>query len=118
MMIALVAMVMMTMSASAQSENNGKPVTFDRMSNFLELRSDQIEPVKTAIAQFNSSMESYYQLKDSLKAGLAWEKIQERHKKTMKKVLDEKQYEKYVNMLNLTVKNAAERMMQDATASK
>jgi hypothetical protein len=29
----------------------------------------------------------------------------------MKKVLDEKQYDKYVKMLDLTVKNTADRMM-------
>ena len=117
MMIALVAMVMMTMSAKAQSENNGNTLIFDRMSSYLELRIDQIEPVKTALTQFENSMEAYYQLQDASRGGEAWEKIQDRHKKTMKKVLSEKQYKKYVNMLDLTAKNTAERIMQQ-TASK
>ena len=111
MMIALVAMFAMTMSANAQSNDNNGNLSFDRMSSYLELRVDQIEPVKTALAQFNSSMEAYYQLQDASKGGEAWEKIQSRHKKTMKKILSEKQYNKYVQTFDLTVKNTAERMM-------
>ena len=121
MMIALVAMFVMTMSANAQSnDNNGKNL-FDRLSRYLELKVNQVEPVKTALAQFSSSMEAYYQLQDTSKGGEAWEKIQARHKMTMKKILSEKQYDKYIQMLDLTAKNAAERMMnQDGqdTASK
>ena len=121
MMIALVAMVVMTMSANAQSVNNDSKLTFDRLSSYLELTVDQVKPVKTAMAQFSSSMEAYYQLKDASKGQETWEKIQANHKKTMKKILNEKQYEKYVQMLDLTVRNTAERMMsQDGqdTASK
>ena len=120
MIFALVAMVVMTMSANAQSVNDNK-LTFDRLSSYLELRVDQIEPVKTAMAQFNASIEACFQLKDGTKAGEAWEKVQNRHKKTMKKILDEKQYKKYTQMLDLTAKNTADRMMsQDGqdTASK
>ena len=86
MMIALVAMFVMTMSANAQSVNNESKLTFDRLSSYLELRVDQVEPVKTAMAQFATSMEAYYQLSDASKAGEAWEKIQANHKKTMKAV--------------------------------
>ena len=121
MMIALVAMFAMTMSANAQSNDNNSKNSFDRMSSYLELTIDQIEPVKTAMAQFSNSMEAYYQLKDASKGAEAWEKIQARHKMTMKKILSEKQYNKYTQMLDLTVKNTAERMMnQDGqdTASK
>ena len=57
MMIALVAMFVMTMSANAQSEKYGR-MTFDQLSSYLELRVDQVEPVKTAMAQFTSSMEA------------------------------------------------------------
>ena len=120
MMIALVAMFVMTMSANAQSDNKSK-LSFDRLSSYLELRIDQVKPVKTAMAQFSNSMEAYYQLKDASKGAEAWEKIQARHKMTMKKILSEKQYDKYIQMLDLTAKNAAERMMnQDGqdTASK
>ena len=117
MMIALVAMFVMTMSANAQSNDNGK-ISFDRMSSYLELTIDQVEPVKTAMAQFSSSMEAYYQLEDATKGGEAWEKIQARHKMTMKKILSEKQYNKYIQMLDLTVKNTAERIMDRMTAEK
>ena len=121
MMIALVAMFAMTLSVNAQSNDNYGKVSFDRMRSYLELTIDQIEPVKTAMAQFSNSMEAYYQLKDASKGAEAWEKIQARHKMTMKKILSEKQYDKYIQMLDLTAKNAAERMMnQDGqdTASK
>ena len=99
MMIALIVMVMMTMSVNAQSDNMTS-ASFDRISNFLELRIDQVEPMKTAMEQFNSSMEAYYQLDDVSKGGEAWEKIQARHKATIKKILDVKQYDKYVKMLD------------------
>lgn len=118
MMIALVAMFVMTMGANAQSNDNNGKISFDRLSSYLELRVNQVEPVKTAMAQFSSSMEAYYQLQDASKGSEAWEKIQARHKKTMKKVLNEKQYKKYIQMLDLTVKNTAEQMMNKATASK
>ena len=95
MFFALVAMVMMTMSANAQSL-----------------------PTKTAMAQLENSMQAYYHLQDASKAAETWEKIQARHKATMKNILNEKQYDKYVNMLDLTVKNTAERIMMQQTASK
>ena len=118
MIFALVAMVMMTMSANAQSNDNNSKLTFDRLASYLELTVDQVEPVKTAMAQFESSMEALYQNHDAAKGGEAWEKIQARHKLTMKNILSEKQYNKYVAMLDLTAKNTAERMMQEATAQK
>ena len=111
MIFALVAMVMMTMSANAQSNDNNSKLTFDRLASYLELKVNQVEPVKTALAQFSSSMEAYYQLQDTSKGGEAWEKIQANHKKTMKKILSEKQYNKYVQIFDLTVKHTAERMM-------
>ena len=118
MMIALVAMFVMTMSANAQSANNYSKLTFDRLSSYLDLRVNQIEPVKTAMAQFTSSMEACFQLKDGSKAGEAWEKVQANHKKTMKKVLDEEQYNKYIQRLDLTAKNTAERIMDESIAAK
>ena len=116
MMIALVAMFVMTMGANAQSVNDSK-LTFDRLSSYLELTVDQVKPVKTAMAQFSSSMEAYYQLKDASKGAETWEKIQARHKMTMQKILSKKQYNKYIQMLDLTVRNAAERMMGNAMAT-
>ena len=118
MFFALVAMVMMTMSANAQSNDNNGKLTFDRLANYLELRVNQIEPVKTAMAQFESSMQAYYQLQNASKGVETWEKIQAHHKQTMKKILSDKQYDKYVKTLDLTVKNTADRMIQEATAQK
>ena len=118
MMIALVAMFVMTMSANAQNVNNYSKQTFDRLSSFLQLTINQVEPVKTAMAQFSNSMEAYYQLNDASKGGEAWEKIQARHKATMKKLLNEKQYNMYIQMFNLTVKNAADRMTNEKIATR
>ena len=67
MIFALVAMVMMTMSANAQSNDNNSKLTFDRLASYLELKVNQIEPVKTAMAQFESSMEALYQNHDAAK---------------------------------------------------
>ena len=117
MIVALVAMFAMTMSANAQSINDSK-LTFDRLSNYLELRVDQREPVKVAMAQFTASMEACFQLNDGTKVGEAWEKVLNQHKKTMKKILDAKQYNKYVQTLELTAKNTADRLMDEATAAK
>ena len=118
MMIALVAMFVMTMSANAQSNDNNGSLTFDRLSTYLELTVDQMEPVKIAMAQFNTSLEALNQLEDASKASEAWEKIQINHKAKMKKILNENQFDKYVQMLDLTAKNTAERISQQMTASK
>ena len=117
MMIALVAMFVMTMSANAQSVNDSK-LTFDRLSSYLELTASQIEPVKTAMAQFATSMEAYSQLQPALQDTQAWQKIEARHKATMKKVLSEKQYRKYEQMLDLTAKNTADRIADRQTATR
>ena len=118
MFFALVAMVMMTMSANAQSINNSSKLTFDRLASYLELRVDQIEPVRSAMAQFGNMLGTINQQQDASKAGEAWEKIQARHKQTMKKILSEKQYDKYVQTLDLTAKNTAERIQDQPLASK
>ena len=70
------------------------------------------------MAQFSISMEAYYQLEDASKGAEAWEKIQARHKATMKKILSKKQFDKYIQMLDLTAKNTAERMMDETTAAR
>ncbi|MBR2291969.1 MAG: hypothetical protein IJ868_06645 [Prevotella sp.] len=117
MMIALVAMFVMTMSANAQSDNN-KQMTFDRLSSYLELTTSQVEQVKTAMAQFNNSMAAFYQIKDSSQSGEAWQKIEAAHMKKMKQILSKKQFEKYNLTFELTVKNSAERMIENAQASR
>lgn len=116
MIFAIVAMFVMTMSANAQNVNNNSKLSFDRLSSYLELTTSQVEPVKTAMAQFSASMESLYRLQDGSKAGEAWQKVQDSHKAAMKKILSEKQYNKYMQMLDLTIRNTTERMMENATA--
>ena len=54
MIFALVAMVMMTMSANAQSNDNNSKLTFDQLSNYLERTSNHIEPTKTKRTDFSS----------------------------------------------------------------
>ena len=117
MIIAIVAMFAMTMSANAQSVNDSK-LTFDRLSSYLDLTINQVEPVKKAMAQLAASTEACFQLKDGTKTGETWEIVQDRHKKTMKNLLSEKQYNKYEQIFDLTVKNTADRMMDEATAAK
>ena len=118
MIFALVAMVMMTMSANAQSNDNNSKLTFDRLASYLELTVNQIEPVKTAMAQFDNMLGTISYQQDASIAGEAWETIQARHKKTMKKILSEKQYNKYVKTLELTAKNTAERIMNQQLANR
>jgi hypothetical protein len=118
MFFALVAMVMMTMSANAQSNDNNSKLTFDRLASYLELKVNQVEPVKTAMAQFESSMEALYQNHDAARGGEAWEKIQARHKLTMKNILSEKQYNKYMATFELTTKNSADRIHDQQLANK
>ena len=119
-MIALVAMFAMTMSANAQSNNNYESqVTAAQIASYLDLRIDQQDAFNTAMAQFNSSMESFYKLQDPAKGLEAWQKIKARHEQTMKKVLNEKQYEKYLTMFELTTKNATEQIeSQRQTATR
>ena len=45
----------------------------------------------------------------------AWQKVKANHENRMKKVLDEKQYQKYMQMFELTAKNAAERIAKEQT---
>ena len=120
MFFALVAMVMMAVSVNAQSSNNNSKVNFDRLASYLELTVKQYEPVKMTMAQLGQSMEAYYQLQDASKGAETWEKIQVRHKATMKKILNEKQYDKYVKMFDKTVKNPypSDHMTEQELASK
>jgi hypothetical protein len=108
--LALVAMVMMAMSASAQQQfSHESPEVFDRMASYLELTSDQVKPVLTAIEQLRVSLASLFQAQDPTGA---WEKIEAKHKETMKQLLTEKQYEKYEKMFDLTAKNTMVRVQE------
>ena len=112
MMIALVAMVVMTMSANAQSNDKNGVLNFERMSSYLELRIDQVEPARKAIAQFSQAVDSIYLLQDVPQIAKAWQNIDTRHKSVMKKILSEKQYNKYVVIFDQTIKNLAETFME------
>ncbi len=116
MIVALVAMFVMATSVNAQSDNSS--ASFDRIASYLELTTNQVEPVRTAMAQFDSSLAALYQNKEASKGQEAWEKIRSRHMATMKKILNDKQYEKYVTTFNLTAKNTAERLAEQQMASK
>ncbi len=115
MIVALVAMVVMTMSAQAQV-NNGSDSSFERLSNYLELRIDQVEPVKKATAQFGESLQSFSQLKDQTKGAEAWQKVYAKHLKKMKGILTQQQFEKYKQMVDQTAKNTGERVMEQLGA--
>ena len=117
-MIALVAMFAMTMSVNAQSNNNESHITAAQIANYLDLRIDQQDAFNTAMAQFGSSMEAIYKLQDPAKGMEAWAKIKANHENRMKKVLDEKQYQKYMQMFELTAKNAAARISKEQTLAK
>ena len=118
MIIALVAMFAMTMSANAQSKNNNGLLDFNRMSSYLELRINQMEPAKKAMTQFSQAVDSIYLIEDVSKVAKAWQNIDTHHKAIMKKILTEKQYYKYVEVFDLTVKNMAEQFMEQQTKSE
>ena len=113
MIIALVAMFAMTMSVNAQSnDNNESHVTKAQIASYLDLRINQQDAFNTAMEQFNSSMAAVYNLQDPAKGMEAWQKVKTSHEKRMQKVLDEKQYQKYMTMFELTAKNTAARLTQ------
>ena len=112
MIFALVAMFVMTMSANAQSKNNNGLLDFNRMSSYLELRINQMEPAKKAMTQFSVAVDSIYLLEDVSQIAKAWQNIDTRHKSVMKKILSEKQYNKYVVIFDQTIKNLAETFME------
>lgn len=111
-LVAIVAMFAMTMSVSAQVNNDtisrGSADTFDRISSYLDLTIDQREPVKTAFLQLDAMMKGFNQIQDAEKQGEAWVKANTRHQETMKGILSEKQYEKYTKIFESMVQNYAQ----------
>jgi hypothetical protein len=75
------------------------------MSSYLNLTIDQMDPVKTAIAQFEVSMDYFNQLKDSEKTWEAANMLVNRHKATMRRILNDKQYNLYVDAVDRTIQN-------------
>ena len=103
MIFALVVMFAMTMSVNAQS--NDTSVFFKRIGCYLELDKNQIETVEISMTEFNEAMDA---LTDLIAAGKTVDSIVNRHKKQMKLILNDKQYKKYVEILDLTVRNTIE----------
>ena len=103
MIFALVAMFAMTMSVNAKS--NDASLFFKRMSCYLELDKNQMETVKVSMAQFNESMESLTHQRGHGRGFKSVNNIVDRHKKQMKQILSDKQYKKYEEIFDLTVRN-------------
>lgn len=104
--LAIVATVMMSMSANAQSVN--RLFNFNKVADYLELTAQQFEPAKTAIAQFEAMKQACDNVQDKSESAEARSRVLNKHKVAMKKVLTQKQYDKYVGLLELTLKNQAE----------
>ena len=100
---ALVVMFAMTMSVNAQS--NDTSMFFKRIGCYLELDKNQIETVEISMTEFNEAMDA---LTDLIAAGKTVDSIVNRHKKQMRLILNDKQYKKYEEILDLTVHNTIE----------
>ena len=105
MIFALVAMFAMTMSVNAKS--NDASLFFKRMSCYLELDKNQMETVKVSMAQFSESMESLTHQRGHGRGFKSVNNIVDRHKKQMKQILSDKQYKKFEEIFDLTVRNTA-----------
>ncbi len=105
--LSLVTLFVMSANMMAQSVNDStaNSITFERMSSYLNLTIDQMDPVKTAIAQFEVSMDYFNQLKDSEKTWEAANMLVNRHKATMRRILNDKQYNLYVDAVDRTIQN-------------
>jgi hypothetical protein len=100
---ALVVMFAMTMSVNAQS--NDTSMFFKRIGCYLELDKNQIETVEISMTEFNEAMDA---LTDLIATGKTVDSIVNRHKKQMKLILNDKQYKKYEEILDLTIRNTIE----------
>ncbi|MBO4482704.1 MAG: hypothetical protein J5735_02700 [Prevotella sp.] len=113
---AIVAMLVMTMSVNAKS--NDSSVFFKRMSCYLELDKNQMETVKVSMAEFNNAMESLSQKRGRGMGFRSANKIVDRHKKQMKQILSDKQYKKYEEIFDLTVRNTVKINIERITSSR
>ena len=103
MIFAIVAMFAMTTSVNAKS--NDTSMFFKRIGCYLELDKNQIETVEISMTEFNEAMDA---LTDLIATGKTVDSIVNRHKKQMKQILNDKQYKKYEEILDLTVRNTIE----------
>ena len=116
MIFALVVMVAMTMSVNAKS--NDTSMFFKRISCYLELDKNQMETVKVSMAEFNNAMESLSQKRGRGMGFRSANKIVDRHKKQMKQILSDKQYKKYEEIFDLTVRNTVKINIERITSSR
>ena len=122
--IAIAMMFAMTLTANAQSQNIQQQLqtaqtqqSFDRISAVLELTTEQWQPVKTAFQQMNISLQTLAAMTPGLQMQQAWDKIQARHMRQMKRLLNQAQFGKYKEMFDLTTANEAAKYIRD-TATK
>ena len=113
---AIVLMFAMTISVNAKS--NDSSVFFKRMSCYLELDKNQMETVKVSMAEFNNAMESLSQKRGRGMGFRSANKIVDRHKKQMKQILSDKQYKKYEEIFDLTVRNTVKINIERITSSR
>lgn len=115
MILALVAMLMMTTAVMAQSENNNTAddgaLKMERISSYLDLTSSQLEPVQSSLAQMGESLKALGQIQEQEKVQTAWVRIRDRHLKQMRNTLNDRQYDKYVELFTTTTQNTAERLL-------
>ena len=116
MIFALVVMVAMTMSVNAKS--NDTSMFFKRMSCYLELDKNQMETVKVSMAEFNEAMESISHQRGRGKGFKSVNNIVDRHKKQMKQILSDKQYKKYEEIFDLTVRNTFKINIERMTSAR
>ena len=110
---ALVVMFAMTMSVNAKS--NDTSMFFKRIGCYLELDKNQIETVEVSMDEFNESMES---LSDQIGTDKTVDNIIDRHKKQMKHILNDKQYKKYEEIFDLTVRNTVKINIERITSAR
>ena len=69
------------------------------------LDKNQMETVKVSMAEFNESMENLSQQRGKRMGFWTANKIVDHHKKQMKQILSDKQYKKFEEIFDLTVRN-------------
>lgn len=109
--MAIVTMLVMSTSVMAQSNDNNisaKTLTFDRISSYLELTTQQVEPVRLTLAQMGETLKAFENAPldhNTYEASLI---VLNNHKRKMKGLLTEKQYKKYEQILDKTIANRSD----------
>lgn len=110
--MAIVTMLVMSTSVMAQTDGDtAKVLTFDRISNYLELTTSQVEPVRITLAQMGETLKAFENAPHDQKTFETSVKVVNHHKKQMKGLLSDKQYRKYVQMLDKTIANRSDQQL-------